>query len=119
MDTTLLTPTLRRPTSPPVPAPTGARPSATAVAAPAAPAVGDAAIRAGTLHLAPGATWSGHCRAGSRWHVDAGRVWLTQTGDGQDHFLAAGQCWIAARHGRVVLEAEGPMAAVLRPETPR
>lgn len=36
-----------------------------------------------------------------------GRVWLTQRGDADDHFLQAGQRLLLGNHGDVVIEADG------------
>lgn len=36
-----------------------------------------------------------------------GRVWLTQSGDADDHFLQAGQRLLLGNHGHVVIEADG------------
>lgn len=36
-----------------------------------------------------------------------GRVWLTQSGDADDHFLQAGQRLLLGNHDHVVIEADG------------
>lgn len=36
-----------------------------------------------------------------------GRVWLTQSGDADDHFLQAGQRLLLGNHEHVVIEADG------------
>ena len=44
---------------------------------------------------------------GLQLQVTAGRLWLTQTGDGHDHFLPAGSVtWLQGGH--IVVEADGP-----------
>lgn len=51
--------------------------------------------------------------AGQRLRVVSGRVWLTQSGDGTDHFLAPGQERVLGP-GRAVLEADrGPVRYTL------
>ena len=48
-----------------------------------------------------------HARGGLQLQVTAGRLWLTQTGDGRDHFLPAGSVtWLEGGH--IVVEADGP-----------
>lgn len=51
--------------------------------------------------------------AGACVQVQAGRVWLTETDDAEDHFLAAGEQHIVRGAGQVVVEALGPEVAVL------
>jgi hypothetical protein len=46
--------------------------------------------------------------------VDAGRIWLTRSGDLDDHFIAAGKCFEHDGAGLVVIECDGASAAVLR-----
>ncbi len=43
--------------------------------------------------------------AGSCVVVQAGRIWLTQTGDANDYFVDAGHCHVVTRGGRVVVES--------------
>ena len=43
--------------------------------------------------------------------VDAGRIWLTQSGDAGDHFLAAGEDWLLCGEGAVVIECDGAETA--------
>lgn len=64
--------------------------------------------------LSPGAVESLLPTGASRLTVLQGRVWLTNTGDADDHFLLAGQAisWPAA--GRVVVENDGMLPAVLQ-----
>ncbi|NIC41587.1 DUF2917 domain-containing protein [Aquabacterium sp. A08] len=51
--------------------------------------------------------------SGRRLRVVSGRVWLTQSGDGTDHFLAPGQERVLGP-GRAVLEADrGPVRYTL------
>ena len=46
--------------------------------------------------------------------VLSGRLWLTQSGDATDHFLAPGSHHRFAPRGRVVLSCEGAMPACVR-----
>jgi hypothetical protein len=43
--------------------------------------------------------------------VDAGRLWLTQSGDAGDHFIAAGEDWLLFGEGAVVIECDGAETA--------
>jgi hypothetical protein len=47
----------------------------------------------------------------TRVQVDAGRLWLTQSGDPGDHFIAAGEDWLLCGEGEVVVECDGPETA--------
>lgn len=47
----------------------------------------------------------------TRVQVDAGRLWLTQSGDAGDHFLAAGEDWLLCGEGAVVIECDGAETA--------
>lgn len=64
-----------------------------------------------TLTLAPG--------RGQRLRVIAGRLWVTQSGRPDDHFLSAGHSLTLDSPGRVVAQAEGGCTAryVLEPAT--
>lgn len=64
--------------------------------------------------LAPGALLSLSAVRGLEIEVRAGRIWLTEEGDGDDHFIAAGQRHRVQGDGRVVLEVDGPQAAQLQ-----
>lgn len=66
-----------------------------------------------TVALAPAEVLCRNGVAGARLQVQAGRVWLTETDDAEDHFLAAGQQHTVRGSGRVVVEALGPEVAVL------
>jgi len=44
--------------------------------------------------------------------VEAGRLWLTQSGDPDDHFIAAGEDWVLCGPGEVVVESDGEEMAV-------
>lgn len=57
-----------------------------------------------TLRLAPG----------ERIEVEAGRLWLTVTGDPRDHFLGAGASYGCPAGGEVVVEADRHSPAALR-----
>ena len=46
--------------------------------------------------------------------VESGRVWLTQAGDADDHFLAAGEDWLLCGPGAVVVECDSVEVARLR-----
>lgn len=65
------------------------------------------------LTLRPGAVLTlarphdGHTRV----QVDAGRIWLTQSGDAGDHFIAAGEDWLLCGEGEVVIECDGAETA--------
>lgn len=57
-----------------------------------------------TLQLRPGQI----VRAESAWlSVVRGRVWVTQAGDPDDHFLAAGQSLRLAAGRRALVQADG------------
>jgi hypothetical protein len=43
--------------------------------------------------------------------VETGRIWLTQSGDAGDHFLAAGEDWLLCGEGAVVVECDGSETA--------
>jgi hypothetical protein len=58
--------------------------------------------------------------AGSCVAVQAGRIWLTQSGDANDYVVDAGHCHVVTRGGRVVVESFTASATVrLRCEPPR
>jgi quercetin dioxygenase-like cupin family protein len=72
-----------------------------------------ASTRAGAgdvFELARGEVIALHGRRGQILQVSAGRVWLTQSGDPDDHFVAAGEQLALRRNDRVVIEgdSEGP-----------
>lgn len=60
--------------------------------------------------LPPGQTRALHVRAGAVLQVSRGRLWVTQSGDLGDHFLAAGDS-LRLGHGLVVLQADTPHSA--------
>ena len=64
------------------------------------------------IRLASHATLARELPAGACIAVQAGRVWLTQTGDPNDYFVDAGQRHVLARAGRVVVEAFTPQATL-------
>ncbi|PXW99561.1 hypothetical protein C7444_101391 [Sphaerotilus hippei] len=66
-----------------------------------------------TVDLAPGALTSLQQARGLCITVITGRVWLTEEGDEQDHFLSGGDTHVVAGCGRVVVEGLGPGAARL------
>ena len=82
---------------------------------PQAPAVPRLPLELGppTIALAPGDVLSRAGAAGVLLRVQAGRVWLTEAGDAEDHFLDAGDCHRVRGTGQVVAEALGPEVAVL------
>lgn len=43
--------------------------------------------------------------------VQTGRLWLTQSGDADDHFIAAGEDWLLYGPGEVVIECDSAEAA--------
>ncbi|MDZ7857382.1 DUF2917 domain-containing protein [Sphaerotilus sp.] len=47
----------------------------------------------------------------TRVQVVAGRIWLTQSDDPGDHFLAAGEDWLLCGDGAVVIECDGAETA--------
>ena len=57
------------------------------------------------VRLGAHATLARELRAGACIAVQSGRIWLTQTGDADDHFVDAGQRHVVARCGRVVIES--------------
>ncbi|MEY2875131.1 MAG: hypothetical protein RLZZ373_2502 [Pseudomonadota bacterium] len=65
------------------------------------------------LSLRPGAVLTlarphdGHTRV----LVQSGRIWLTQSGDAGDHFIAAGEDWLLCGAGEVVIECDGAETA--------
>jgi hypothetical protein len=71
------------------------------------PEAPDAAIR-----LAARAPLAGHLAAGACIAVQSGRIWLTQTGDANDYFVAAGERHVLARGGRVVIESFAPQSTL-------
>lgn len=64
------------------------------------------------LRLPRGTTMALALAPGTRISVSAGRVWLTERGDLDDHFVAAGAHHVVRHGGRVVIE--GDSAAVAR-----
>jgi hypothetical protein len=48
--------------------------------------------------------------------VREGRLWLTRTGDSQDHFLQSGTCFVASRTEAVVVESFGLAGAIYEVE---
>lgn len=61
-------------------------------------------------YLGAGQTLRCYARPGSVLRVRSGRLWLTQSGEGTDHFLVAGDTFRVGST-RVVLEADTPQAA--------
>jgi len=66
------------------------------------------------LSLARQATLRLRLRRGSRIAVGAGRIWLTECGDTDDHFIDAGGEHVVRRSGAVVLEGDSAMPARVR-----
>ena len=64
------------------------------------------------VRLAAHATATFELRAGACIAVQSGRIWLTQTGDANDHIVDAGQHHVVSRGGRVVIESFTPQASV-------
>ncbi|MEP6505898.1 MAG: DUF2917 domain-containing protein [Betaproteobacteria bacterium] len=64
------------------------------------------------VRLAARATLVRQLRAGACIAVQSGRVWVTQTGDANDYFVAAGQRHVVAATGRVVIEGDSPLATL-------
>ena len=70
------------------------------------------------LSLARRTTLRLRLRRGSRITVGAGRIWLTECGDLDDHFIEAGADHVVRRGGPVVLEGDSALPArvrILRP----
>ena len=63
------------------------------------------------LRLAPGATTTLRGQRGRWLRVQQGRLWLTEPGDPQDHFIGPGQCWRVISDGPVVLQNDSPEPA--------
>jgi hypothetical protein len=51
------------------------------------------------------AAWSAHLHAGESVSCDHGLLWLTQSNDGRDYFLRAGESFTVTSRGRVVVQA--------------
>ncbi len=59
-----------------------------------------------TLELKEGEAWSAEApRHGLVVRCERGSVWLTVEGDGEDHFLAAGETFASSTRGRVAVMA--------------
>ena len=61
------------------------------------------------VRLPARATVSRDLAAGACIAVQSGRAWVTQSGDGNDYFVGAGQRHVVARHGRVVIEGDSAL----------
>lgn len=70
------------------------------------------------LPLARHATLALRLPRGSCIEVAAGRIWLTEPGDADDHFIAAGGRHLVRRGGRVVLEGDSAVPARVRVRRP-
>ncbi len=69
------------------------------------------------IRLAAHGTLAARLPAGACIAVQAGRIWLTQSGDANDYFVEAGQRHVVTRAGRVVIESFTPQAVLrLLPE---
>jgi hypothetical protein len=69
------------------------------------------------LSLRPGAVQTlarPHDGCTTRLLVESGRLWLTQTGDPDDHFVSAGEDWLLCGPGAVVIECDGTETARVR-----
>ena len=64
-----------------------------------------------TLRLKSGRTEAFDPVAGEILRVLRGRLWVTQTGQREDHFVGPGQ-WLTLGRGRVVIEADLGVTAV-------
>jgi hypothetical protein len=72
------------------------------------------------VRLDPNAALARSLPAGSCVLVQAGRIWLTQSGDANDYVVDAGQCHVVTRGGRVVVESfTGSATLRLLREPPR
>jgi len=63
--------------------------------------------------LQPGALLTLTAASGLRIEVGCGRLWLTEEGDADDHFIAAGEVHTVRGEGRVVIEVDCPMPVAL------
>lgn len=66
------------------------------------------------LTLTRGTTHRREARAGARLQVEAGRAWITVSGDPEDHFLAAGDSLHLPAAGRLVVEGDSATPARIR-----
>ena len=72
--------------------------------------------------LAPHAVLPLRLPRGACVAVSAGRLWLTEAGDPDDHFIGAGEHHVVRRGGQVLLEGDSPRLAefeVTMPGRPR
>jgi hypothetical protein len=83
-----------------------ARAPARSHASESAPGAADA-----MFELAHGQVLTLQGRPGQTLQVLTGRIWLTQTGDTGDHFIAAGQRHTLRAAGRVVIEGDSLASA--------
>jgi len=67
-----------------------------------------------TLPLARNATLALRLPRGACIAVGAGRIWLTERGDLDDHFIDAGGRHVVRRAGPVVLQGESALPARIR-----
>jgi hypothetical protein len=67
-----------------------------------------------TLTLPVGATQTLRGCAGALLEVTSGRLWITEPGDPDDHFLSRGDTRRLCGNGPVVLQSDGACAAALR-----
>jgi len=88
------------------PQPAGNRPAT-------APAALPVELGPPTLALAPGEVLSRTGVAGQQLRLQAGRAWVTEAHDAEDHFLEAGETYTVRGAGLLVVEALGPEVAVL------
>jgi len=72
------------------------------------------AAPANLLTLPAGAVRTLKRCAGVRIEVLSGRLWLTEPGDPDDHFLAGGHSHLVVGNGAVVIENSGRVPAALR-----
>ncbi|HEX7864847.1 MAG TPA: DUF2917 domain-containing protein [Variovorax sp.] len=66
------------------------------------------------MTLPVGAAHTLRHRAGARLEVTSGRVWLTEPGDLDDHFVAGGESLMLHHDGPIVIQSDGTSPAVLR-----
>src|SRR5690606_2577484 len=66
--------------------------------------------------LPAGRAMSWRPRPGARLTVVSGRIWLTESADPLDHFIAAGQTHVVSGRARIVIESDrgGPAVVELR-----
>ena len=81
---------------------------------PLAPRVVVDQAAASVVRLARGRTWSVDNARGLRLEVLEGRIWLTEEGRPEDHFVGAGSHHVVRSGGRVVCEGDAAGLTMFR-----